>query len=365
MAAKRRWTEMTKDHLPLTPLINAYQLYNRAVGKSYQTVLWYESRLGLYSRFLGEEPTLAAVNAESARAYIVHLQDRTDRHAGSPFVKNPAGKLSTAYIHGCVRAIRAFASWLYAEEYTDSNRLRIVKPPKVQQKVVPVLTDPEIRALLARFDQDEAFGARNYAMVFTLLDCGLRASELSGLTLANAHLKEGYLKVLGKGNKERLVPLGAAARKALLRWRDYFRPQFELGENESLFLNSNGGPLTVQALEEVVKRAAKSSGVPRVYCHLLRHTFATRYLVEEVGDPFRLQQILGHTSLEMVRHYVAMANVQASLLERRSSPMDLLLNPPANPLARRTQPRRAPASPVPSSPLVGKRGGGRLGQPSR
>ena len=364
MTAKRRWTEMTKDDSPLTQLINAYQLYNRAVGKSGQTVQWYESRLGLYARFLGEEPTLAAVNADSARAYIVHLQDRTDRHAGSPFVKNPRGKLSTAYIHGCVRAIRAFANWLYSEEYTDSNRLRIVKPPKVQQKVVPVLTDPEIRALLARFDQDEAFGARNYAMVFTLLDCGLRASELSGLALTDAHLKEGYLKVLGKGNKERLVPLGAAAQKALLRWRDYFRPQFEPGETESLFVNANGDPLTVQALQEV-KRAAKSSGVPRVYCHLLRHTFATRYLVEEVGDPFRLQQILGHTSLEMVRHYVAMASVEASLLERRSSPMDLLLNPPTSPLARHTQPKRAPAVPVPPSPSVTKRGGGRLGQPSR
>ena len=360
MSATQRRTDMTNDHLPLAQLIDAYQLYNRAVGKSVRTVQWYESRLGMYVRFLGEEPTLAELDANSARAYIVHLQGRNDRHAGSPFVTNPLGKLSTAYIHGCVRAIRAFASWLCAEEYTDTNRLRIVKPPRVQQKVIPILTDPEIRALLARFDQGEPFGARNYTMVFTLLDCGLRASELSGLTLADAHLKEGYLKVLGKGNKERLVPVGATAQKALFRWRDYFRPQFEPGESQSLFVSANGGPLTVQALQEVVKRAAKSSGVPRVYCHLLRHTFATNYLVREVGDPFRLQQILGHTSLEMVRHYVSIANVQASLLERRSSPMDLMLNPPANPLARRTQPSRRALPPIAKG-----RGGGRLGQPFR
>ena len=74
----------------------------------------------------------------------------------------------------------------------------------------------------------------------------------------------------------------------------------------------------------MVRRAGRRAGVPRVYCHLLRHTFATNYLVREVGDPLRLQQILGHTSLEMVRRYVAISNVQRSLIDRRSSPMDLI-----------------------------------------
>lgn len=90
-----------------------------------------------------------------------------------------------------------------------------------------------------------------------------------------------------------------------------------------------------------MKRAGRAAGVPRLHCHLLRHTFATNYLVKEVGDPLRLQQILGHTSLEMVRHYVAMASVEQSLLERRSSPMDLFAEQQPGPRhARRVQPRR-------------------------
>ena len=90
-----------------------------------------------------------------------------------------------------------------------------------------------------------------------------------------------------------------------------------------------------------MKRVGRAAGVPRLHAHLLRHTFATNYLVREVGDPLRLQQILGHTSLEMVRHYVAMASVQQDLVERRSSPMDLLASQLGGPRhARRVQPRR-------------------------
>ncbi len=347
MAAKRRWTEMDKDHLPLRQLIASYQLHNRAVGKSPTTLAWYQSRLEMFARFL-PTGTLGELTPDNARAYIVHLQDRSDRFAGNPFVKQPAGKLSSAYIHGCVRAARAFASWLHAEGYTDINRLKAVKPPKVQKKVVPVLSDDEVRQLLDRFDVDDPFGARNFALVYTMLDCGLRASELCELRLIDAHLNDGYLKVLGKGNKERLVPLGTGAQAALLRWRDRFRSQFTDTDSPNLFLNASGEPFTRNALQEVVQRAARSSGVRRAHCHLLRHTFATNYLVREVGDPFRLQQILGHTTLEMVRHYVATASVQQSLTERRSSPMDLILSATPNPYGRRLQPGRKPV------PRVGK-----------
>jgi site-specific recombinase XerD len=190
--------------------------------------------------------------------------------------------------------------------------------------VIQVLTDAEVRKLLARFKKDEAFGARNHALVFTLLDCGLRASELCSLTLDDAHLDQGYLKVLGKGNKERLVPIGHACQEALQRWRDRFRPQFDIHSRRYLFLDATGERLTINALELMVRRVAESAGLRGVHCHLFRHTFATNYLVKEVGDPLRLQQILGHTSLEMVRRYVAMASVQQSLIDRRASPVDLI-----------------------------------------
>lgn len=163
------------------------------------------------------------------------------------------------------------------------------------------------------------------------------------LKTSDAHLDQGYLKVLGKGNKERLVPIGHACQEALTRWRDRFRSQFEIAKApaSTLFLSANGQPLTVNALAQIVQRAGERAGVERVHLHLLRHTFATNYLVKQVGDPLRLQQILGHTSLEMVRRYVAQANVQQSLIERRASPMDLISERTRTGRnARRTQPRR-------------------------
>jgi integrase len=113
------------------------------------------------------------------------------------------------------------------------------------------------------------------------------------------------------------------------------------GDSPYLFLDSNGEPLTVNALTRVLRRAGERADIPRVHLHLLRHTFATNYLVKEVGDPLRLQSILGHETLEMVRRYVSSANIQRSLLDRRASPMDLIAGArKATPQSRLRQPRR-------------------------
>lgn len=341
MATRTRWSDMDKRHIPFAALREAYSVYNRTTGKSPATVRWYDDKLALFERFVGTDAMLADLNVSSVRDYVGDLQGRDVIHENNVHGARREGSLSSSYIQGFVRALRAFASWLHHDGYTESNVLKVLKPPKVQQKVTEVLTDEEATKLLAVFDQDDPFGARNYAIVLTFLDCGLRASELCFLRTEDAHLDQGYLKVLGKGNKERLVPIGQHCQEALLLWRDRFRHQFVADESPYLFLNSNGVALNVDAVDEVVKKAGAKADVPRVHCHLLRHTFATQYLCREVGDPLRLQQILGHTSLEMVRRYVAAANVQRSLVERRSSPMDLVLTKDMpRPPARRVQPRR-------------------------
>ncbi len=343
MPKKTRWSDMRKDETPFSTLREQFRVYNKASGKSPGTVRWYEQVLVCFERWLGPEPRLADLDIHHVRSYVADLQERTTRHMNNPLYKSHEGTLSSSYIQGNVRALRAFASWLHVDGYTDTNILRPLKAPKVQTKVVEVLTDDEVRRLVAVFDRDEPYGARGYAIVWTLLDCGLRAAELCELTLENSHLDQGYLKVLGKGNKERLVPIGHACQDALLRWRDRFRGQFETrrGETAHLFLNADGLPLTVNALQQIIDRAGERAGIERIHTHLLRHTFATNYLVKQVGDPLRLQQILGHTSLEMVRRYVALANVQQSLIERRASPMDLIAqdNRPST-QRRRVQPRR-------------------------
>jgi integrase/recombinase XerC/integrase/recombinase XerD len=340
MAKRKTWAEMDKNEIPFEQLRAAFEIYNRTTNKSPRTVAWYNDKLNLFKRFLGPDAVLADLTVPNVRAFIADLQGRESRHANNSYFKNKEGPLSSSYIQGFARALRAFASWLYEDGYTETNALKNLKPPKVQGKVVDVLSDEEVSRLLKAFNRNESYGARNYAAVITMLDCGLRATELRELKLEDAHIEQGYLKILGKGNKERLVPLGQASQEALLRWRDRFRAVFEPA-TDHLFLGADGDLLTMNALEQMVTKAGRRQGIDRLHCHLLRHTFATNYLVKQVGDPLRLQQILGHRSLEMVRRYVAMASVQQSLIERRASPIDLILNQ-EQPRLRPTQPAKRP-----------------------
>ena len=157
------------------------------------------------------------------------------------------------------------------------------------------------------------------AMVIIFLDCGIRLSELANLKFQDAHVEEGYLKVMGKGAKERIVPIGNVAQKILQRYVFHFRP--EPMREENAFLTLEGQPLSSNAIRLIVARLARKSGIRRLHVHLFRHTFATNYLING-GDVFSLQQILGHTTLEMVKRYVTLASAQVRVQHRRFSPMD-------------------------------------------
>ena len=156
----------------------------------------------------------------------------------------------------------------------------------------------------------------------TLLDTGLRASELSSLRFEDAHIEEGYFKVVGKGNKERFVPIGALAQKVLWRYVFHFRPE-PAGDLENyLFLTLDGRRLQSNAIKLLLRRWGKRAGVPRLHAHLCRHTYATDFLSHKCGDVFRLQQILGHSTLEMVNRYVHYTSAQDMIQGRVSSPVD-------------------------------------------
>ena len=271
MAKKQTWAEMDKSNIPLDKLIEGFALYNRTTNKSPRTVDWYSERLGGFLRFAGDggDPeghqrrrTLAPSSPISRAGQRATPTTRS--------IKNKDRPLSSAYIQSFARALRAFSSWLYEDGYTDTNVLRPLKPPKIQQKLVEVLSDEEIERLLAVFDLNDPYGARNYAIVFTMLDAGLRASELLDLTLTNARLQEGFLKVLGKGNKERLIPVGRRCQEALRAWLERFRPQFDLeGIEPHVFLNADGQRMTLRSLEEMIGRSGTKAGVPGLHPHRL------------------------------------------------------------------------------------------------
>ena len=194
--------------------------------------------------------------------------------------------------------------------------------PKVPQNLIEPLSNAEIESLVNYYNPLTAIGCRDISILIVMLDTGVRLSELSGLRFEDTHIDEGYLKVMGKGSKERIVPMGAMTQKMLWRYTIHFRPEPLLKANGNLFLTLDGDPLKPNAIKLLLKRWGKKTGVPRLHAHLCRHTFATNFLVNNCGDVFRLQQILGHTSLGMVNRYVHFASTQALISGKTQSPID-------------------------------------------
>ena len=163
-----------------------------------------------------------------------------------------------------------------------------MKPPKFTGKVIDILTGDEIDRILSSMNQDTVLGARNTAMVTVMLDTGLRLAEVVRLEPANVHLEDRYLKVLGKGNKERVVAFGANCQRTLIHYAYHYRFEADSSSADAFFLSIDGYPMQKEALKSIMRRLADASGIPRLHAHLMRHTYATLFLIHG-GDPFSAQ----------------------------------------------------------------------------
>jgi len=301
-----KWTELNMAELDLNKLILHFAQSNNAEGKSPKTVSWYTEMLSDFVKFqrsVGATGILSELALPNVRDFIIHEQNR---------------QISPYTVQGKVRALKAFSSWLYTEGYTTSNLLAGLKLPKAPIKMIEPLTTAEIEQLISVQNPLTAIGSRDTAILITLLDTGLRRSELSGLRLDDVHIEDGYLKVNGKGNRERVVPIGALGQKVLWRYVFHFRPEPISERDNYLFLTLDGGQLQSNAIKLLLRRWRRKAGVPRLHAHLCRHTYATAFLSHNCGDVFRLKQILGHSSLEMVNRYVHYASAQSMIQGRIS-----------------------------------------------
>ena len=170
--------------------------------------------------------TVGELSIPLVERYTVEQRRRTARYEGHPFAPRAGGALSSHSVQAGVRALRAFATWLHQAGYTDENVLAGLRPPRTHKAVVDTLTDDEVQRLLAAIDRSTAIGVRDYALVVTYLDTGARCGELLTMALEDVHLDEGWLLLDGKGDKERMVGLGASARAALRLWARQGRPRW-------------------------------------------------------------------------------------------------------------------------------------------
>ena len=305
-----RWADINMAEIDLDKLVLHFSQCMKAEGKSPKTITWYGEMTGTFIKFLkstGRSPILAELNLTSARDFIIYEQQRNV----SPYT-----------VQSRVRSLKGFSSWLFAEGYLTDNVLAYLKIPKAPTKIIDPLTTEEIDLLVSLQNPLTAIGSRNLAILLILIGTGIRESELSNLRYEDSHIEEGYIKVMGKGSKERVVPIGALVQKVLWRYVFHFRPEPDSDRDGYLFLSMEGKQLQPNAVKLLLKRWGKRAGVPRLHAHLCRHTFATNFLIYNCGDVFRLQQILGHTTLEMVRRYVHFASNQTMIQGQVSSPVD-------------------------------------------
>jgi len=311
--------------LTIDELIGRYELSNKADGKSPKTVQWYSEMLIAFTGYLEAKHNRCdpeAFNIDLVRGYILHLRQKP-KFEGHPYTPQQNLSLSPRTVQCHVRALKAFSTWLYLEGCTAQNRLKNLKLPKAPNKIIEPLTPQEIKKVIASINKKSHVGERNYAMLVTLLDSGLRASEAATITLGNLNLKDGCIKVMGKGAKERIVPIGKYVQMTLWSYIDKVRPKPTIPDCGNLFLSVSGKPITVNTVKLVFSRLSESSGIERLHAHLCRHTFAINYLLNG-GDIFSLREILGHTTLDMVNHYLHFTSAQITSQHQKYSPMDRL-----------------------------------------
>ena len=320
----KQTTTKKKTH-QLPSLIDYYEVCNRSESKSPKTVDWYTANLRqfqyyLHSRHLSN--SIGCIDISILREYALYLLKK-NKFVNHPYTPEKPQLISASTVHGHIRTLRAFFSWLMREGFIEKDIGKSLRLPKVENKVVSTLSNEEIKAILNTLNPTNPCDARNQTMVMVLLDSGLRIGELIGLKMGDLHMDEGFLKVMGKGRKERIVPIGNSAQKALQRYLFRYRPEPAHLGIENVFLSISGMPLTDNSVKLTFARLSKRSGVKRLHAHLCRHTFATMFLMNG-GDVFTLQQILGHSTLEMVRRYVNLVSSHITIQHRKFSPLDRL-----------------------------------------
>lgn len=248
----------------------------------------YRRDIGQFHAFVrgeqGDGATVAAIDHILIRRYLALLHKECR--------KSSIGRK--------LAALRAFFTYLVREGVVRRNPAELVATPKREKKVPFHLSIDEVTALVEAPREGDLLSLRDRAILETLYSCGIRVSELTGLDIGGIDLEEGLARVLGKGGKERIVPLGSKARTALA---EYLVARNRPAVTEPLFINARGGRLTRRSVARIVdKHILRIATMKKVSPHTLRHTFAT-HLLEGGADLRAIQELLGHSSLSTTQKY--------------------------------------------------------------
>lgn len=279
--------------------------------------MWDSHKKG-YKAWLQLEKSLSD---NSVEAYLRDLEKLSSWLLGAGIKKNPE-EVTLSDLQGFVKwlvemgmsttsqariisGIKSFYRYCMVERITDADPSTLLEAPKLKRQLPDILSFEEIEAIIGQIDLSKPEGGRNKAILETLYSCGLRVSELVNLRISQLYLDVGFVRVIGKGDKERLVPIGQTAQKYIRIYKDQIRvhQQPKPGHEDILFLNHRGTALSRVMIFLLIKGLVKKAGINKtVSPHSFRHSFAT-HLIEGGADLRAVQEMLGHESITTTEIY--------------------------------------------------------------
>ena len=278
-------------------------------GLSHNTMASYRSDLVLFQRWLHErnQQLISADDTAIQQFFASRLDDGQN-------VRSIARTLST---------LRRFYTILLRDNHVQADPTRLIEAPKLGRSLPKVLTEDDVELLLSAADTGTALGLRDRAMLELIYACGLRVSELVGLTLIQVNLRTSAIRVMGKGSRERLVPIGEEASDWVQQYLAQSRPDLLQGHQrvtDALFVTRRGSGMTRQAFWHIIKRHAASVGIVKPLSpHTLRHAFAT-HLINHDADLRVVQMLLGHSDLSTTQIYTHVARERLKSLHAEHHP---------------------------------------------
>lgn len=284
--------------------LNEFIIQQRVAGNSTKTILNYEQYIRYFLDFIGYEKQTEEIDISLLNQYVIFLQSRQSKAINFNKQCITDNKVSSITVQTYIRHLITFLNFCNRKGYINFDIKNNFKLPKAQKKIFNILTEEEIKILIKSFDLSKRLEFRNALIIVLLVDCGLRISEVLNIELDNINIDKAILKVLGKGNKERIVPLGNLSKEFIIKYIRYYRviPKDE-NLKKYLFLTRTCKRIKYNTIKCLFRKLKKKTKINRLHPHLLRHTFATYYLING-GDILSLKNILGHTSLKMVEVYV-------------------------------------------------------------
>jgi len=223
-----------------------------------------------------------------------------------PFIYDVSKNVNPRSQSRLISGLRSFFSYLVFEDYRTTNPLDLIESPKIGRKLPDTLSIEEIDSLINAIDLSKPEGQRNKAILETLYSCGLRVSELTNLKISDLFFEEGFIKVTGKGDKQRFVPIGPSTQKYITIYIKEIRSHITISPlyKDTLFLNRRGKQLTRAMIFTIIKQLAEKIGLNKnISPHTFRHSFAT-HLLENGADLRAIQLMLGHESITTTEIYI-------------------------------------------------------------